>query len=119
MVRQFAAESSSGFFLWIQTSSDTWTRPEQFEVLCSFAATLAEDLFTQEKLTTVKVNNDDAWPVRDLRDVETLFDRLSVVVPVEFLPQRIRATGDAIITFEPNGARGVYACINGEKAASA
>ena len=50
MVRQFAAESTEAYFLRIDTPPGTWPREEQFELMCSFAATLAEDLFTGARL---------------------------------------------------------------------
>ena len=45
MIRQFAAESHDGYMLRLDTPAAVWSRPEQFELLCSFVATMAEDLF--------------------------------------------------------------------------
>jgi len=35
------------YFLRIDTAAGIWLREEQFERMCGFAATLAEDLFTE------------------------------------------------------------------------
>ena len=64
MVRQFAAESHDGYVLWVDAPAEVWTRPEQFELLCSLAGTMAEDLFTAGRLRGLCVN--DA-PLREVR----------------------------------------------------
>ena len=144
MVRQFAAESEEGFSLWVQTPAHVWTRPEQFELLCSFAATLAEDLFKAGKLHSAAVNRRPVVVVRRLRDLEAFLDQLAVVQPetetgrprlANEMPSEPEAPTDVKLrspfagpvigtrrkrlTFIPDGARGVSAYVNGEKAASA
>jgi uncharacterized protein (DUF58 family) len=129
LVRQFAAESAEGFSLWLQTESDVWPRPEQFELLVSFCATLAEDLFRAGRLTGVAIDDDMPSAVRRVHDVEALLDRLAVVQRKERTGPHGR--GDAVIrregelrgrknvmTFAPDGARGVVAFVDGERAAS-
>jgi uncharacterized protein (DUF58 family) len=123
LVRQFAAESHEGFSMWVQTRAETWTRPAQFELLCSFAATLAEDLFTAGKLGAVAIN-DDAWiPVRRVSDLESVLDRLALVETTsgDRAPSLRRAGGARtknVLTFAPDGALGVAAYVDGEKAAA-
>jgi uncharacterized protein (DUF58 family) len=127
MVRQFAAESRAGFSLWLTTPADLWTRPEQFELLCSFAVTLAEDLFKAGRLTAVAVNEDPLQRIRRLADLEAFFDRVAVLAPVDTAragsaPPFPAATGAPrrnVLTFAPDGARGVLALVDGYKAAAA
>lgn len=136
MVRQMAAETGEGFSLWVETAADRWTRPEQFELLCSLAATLAEDLFTAGKLRAASVSPDALTPIRRLRDLETFLDRLataaidaptsSFVSNFPLQPERRSTTGEPgivsrrnLLTFAPDGARGVAAYVNGEKTAAA
>jgi len=133
VVRQFAAESAEGFTLWLRTPAEIWTRAEQFELLVSFVATLAEDLFRAGKLLCAVVNDGPPMAVRGVRDLEEFMDQLAVVVCVgEVESRESRAeskkseAGNAallerrnIITFAPDGARGVAAYVDGEKTAAA
>ena len=136
MVRQMAAETGEGFSLWVETTADRWSRPEQFELLCCLAATLAEDLFTAGKLRAAGVGRDALTPIRRLRDLETFLDRLAVATIVEPLSasvsrsslqtDRLSTGGESgvlsrrnLLTFAPEGARGVAAYVNGEKTAAA
>ena len=139
MVRQFAAESAESFFLWLGTSPGGWPRAEQFELLCRFAATLAEDLFTAARLTGAAINAEEPIAIRRLRDLEAFLDRLAVLEPEtgnpapEFArPDGGRAAGlrpgagasagkyrRNVITFAPEGTQGVAAYVNGEKSATA
>lgn len=127
MVRQFAAESREGYSLWLTTPADVWTRPEQFELLCSFVVTLAEDLFKAGRLGAVALNEEPPQPVRRLQDLEAFFDRVALVTPVEAAPAGSAAPFTPVpgrprrnlLTFTPDGARGVSAHVDGHKAASA
>ena len=98
-----------------------WARPEQFELLVSFCATLAEDLFRGSRLTGVALDAEPPAPVRRVHDLELFLDRLAAVQPREIA----NASGGFLIakqnvmTFAPDGARGVAAYVDGQKAASA
>jgi uncharacterized protein (DUF58 family) len=125
MVRQFAAESAEGFFLWLTTPPGVWAREEQFELLCRLAATLAEDLFTAGRLTGTAVNREEPMVIRRVRDLESFLDRLAVL---EFAPEvqtalqetgRLAPARRNVITFAPEGSRGVAAYVDGEKTATA
>jgi uncharacterized protein (DUF58 family) len=139
MVRQFAAESAEGFFLWLETPPGGWPRAEQFELLCRFAATLAEDLFTAARLTGAAVNTEEPMAIRRVRDLESFLDRLAVLEPDSGnrMPEAARqadrreagpssSAGSPsgrfrrnVITFAPEGTRGVAAYVDGEKSATA
>ena len=146
MVRQFAAESHDGFVLRLDTSAEVWTRSEQFELLCSFAATLAEDYFAAGRLRGIIVNGGPLIETRRVRDIEAFLDQLAVIESSEGRtnpsavakamadkPGEPRLSGDAspyqsksssaftqnLLTFAPDGARGVAAYVDGIKTASA
>jgi uncharacterized protein (DUF58 family) len=128
LVRQFAAEGAEGFSLWLQTPAETWPRAEQFELLCGFAATLAEDLFTAGRLAAVAVNGGRRRNVRHLRDVEAFLDEVAAVRPTaeegeDAGPRREPADvfyrGRNLITFRPEGTRGAAAYVDGKKTAAA
>ena len=121
MLRQFAAESHDGFLLRLDTPADLWSRPEQFELLCSFAATMAEDLYAAGRLRGVSVNGGPVIDTRRLRDVEAFLDELARLEPVaepEAANGESRTTKN-VITFAPEGARGVAAYVDGHQTATA
>ena len=127
MVRQFAAESAEGFFLRVDTPPGRWPREEQFELLCSFAATLAEDLFTDGQLAGVAVNDQAPVMVRRVRDVEAFLDLLALLEwkpalesrdPKPEIPYPARVWRQ-VITFAPDGLHGIAAFVDGEKTATA
>jgi uncharacterized protein (DUF58 family) len=121
LVRQFAAESAEGYSLWLRTDAEIWSRPEQFELLINFTATLAEDLFRAGRLQSVAIDAGAPVPVRRVHDLELLLDRLAVMSPVAEArpPEDYQVTKQNVMTFVPDGARGVAAIVDGQKAASA
>jgi len=127
LVRQFAAESAAGFFLWVETGGGRWTREEQFELLCRLVATLAEDLFTEGRLRGAAIDAGEALDIRRVRDLESLLDRIAVLEwkPAEAAngapaaaaaPARPRRN---LVTFAAEGARGVAAYVDGKRTATA
>jgi len=128
LVRQFTAESSEGCTLWLETDPGRWTRPEQFELCLSLVATLAEDLFRRGELVRVAIDTEAPLPVRSVHDLEAFLDRLAALPPVT-AEGREPGPGESagptgggrrnLMTFAPDGARGVVAIIDGIKAASA
>lgn len=132
MVRQFAAEGAEGFFLRVETRPGLWPREEQFELLCSFAATLAEDFFTTGRLNGAAVNDEELIATRRVRDLESFLDRLAELkweagggapdaggMPVSGLRFPFSRSLRDVITFAPDGHHGVAAFIDGEKTATA
>jgi uncharacterized protein (DUF58 family) len=128
LVRQFAAESTEGLSLWLRTDAEVWARPEQFELLVSFCATLAEDLFREGQLISASIDDEVPMPIRRVNDLETLLDRLAVVqVRKEDADGREQRGGGApaptntrknLLTFAPDGTHGVAAYVDGEKTAT-
>ncbi len=121
MIRQFAAESHDGFVLRLDTPAGVWPHPEQFELLCSFAATMAEDLFAAGRLYGACLNGGPLLATRRLRDLEALLDQLAVLQPG---PERGAGSGELgaqknVITFAPDGVRGVAAYVDGHQTAAA
>ena len=131
LVRQFAAESTEGLSLWLRTDATVWTRPEQFELLVSFCATLAEDLFRSGQLIAAAIDDEPALPIRRVSDLEAWLDRLAVVQPRaemngaarrgEGAPAPVEPTKAKrnVLTFAPDGVRGVGAYVDGEQTATA
>lgn len=129
LVRQFSAERQEAFAIWLQTAADVWTRPEQFELFLSFAGSLAEDLFRAGKLTSVTIDTEPPRPVRRVRDLESFLDRLATIEPrlsgiaaddasvVSDTPGEVRGRRN-VLTFSPDGSRGVAAFVDGQRAAA-
>jgi hypothetical protein len=121
LVRQLAAESTEQFAVWLRTDAAMWNRQEQFEVLVSFAATLVEDLFRSDKLSSVALDAEPPVFIRRLRDLEAFLDRVALLEPTK------AAAGGAggataqranLITFAPDGPHGVAAWVHGQKLAA-
>ena len=121
LVRQFAAESAEGYSIWLRTDAGLWPRPEQFELLISLVATLAEDLFRSAQLRDVAIDAEPPMAVRRVHDLEMLLNQLAVARPAAHA-ERIGGEGSVarknLMTFVPEGARGVAAYVDGQKAAS-
>lgn len=126
LVRQFAAEGHEGYALHVDSDAELWPRPEQFELALGLAATLAEDLYKQERLRSVSIDDEPPQAVRRLRDVESFLDRLALL-------ERKQPSGDArpsqgrlngpgsrrVLRIEPQGVRGAAAILDGKPAATA
>ena len=123
MVRQYAAETQTGYVLWVRTAAEDWPRPDQFELMCSLAATLAEDFFRAGRLVAVALDDEAALPVRRRHDLDRFLDRLAVVKPspAHFIHHNaVTFSGRTnLMTLLPEGARGVAAYLDGTKAATA
>lgn len=124
LVRQHAAETRSTTLLWVETSTDRWPRPEQFEVMIRLAATLAEDLFREGRLAGYAIDDEPAKVVRKVQDVEQFLDELAVR---QISPQPLRDSkrprlgreSPGVLRFFPDGNRAVTADVNGDQAATA
>jgi len=122
LVRQFAAETAEGFSLWLWTDAGVWPRAEQFELLISFVATLAEDLYRGGRLLRVAINTGTPLAIRRMHDLEHFLDQLALVRPFESAVGGMAerpGMKQNVITFAPDGPRGVAAYVGGEKAAAA
>ena len=120
LVRQFAAESAEGYSMWLRTDAGLWSRPEQFELLIGFAATLSEDLFRGGRLVGVALDAERMMPVRRVHDLELWLDKLALARPLEAASGagEWQVAKQNVMTFAPDGARGVAAYVDGQKTAS-
>jgi uncharacterized protein (DUF58 family) len=125
LVRQFAAEGLEGFVLYVGSDAALWPRREQFELALGLAATLAEDLFKQERLQAVMIDEETPHAVRRLRDVESFLDRLALLElaerPVRYAegPRAVGPGMRRVLRIEPHGSRGAAAILDGNLAATA
>jgi uncharacterized protein (DUF58 family) len=124
LIRQFSAQSVEACSLWLRTDAAIWPRPEQFELLVSFAATLAQDLFREGRLQSAAIDAGPRAPMRRVADLESFLDRLAEARPLKDGARPASSSSDAarghfnLLTFEPDGTRGVAALLNGAKTAA-
>jgi uncharacterized protein (DUF58 family) len=115
LVRQPAAEAAEGYALRVCTEAARWPRPAQFELLLSVAAALAEDFYRRGRLQSFALGTGPAFAVRRLSDLERALDCLALAEPGPPMPAA--AGGREIVTFTPEGARGVVAWAGRERLA--
>jgi uncharacterized protein (DUF58 family) len=121
LIRQFSAQSSEACSMWLRTDAETWSRPEQFELMLSFAATLALDLFHAGRLQAAAIDGSAPVPIRRVADLESFLDRVSEASPTPGGGEARAQPGRArlnVLTFEPEGTRGVASFVNGYRTAA-
>ncbi|MCB1122405.1 MAG: DUF58 domain-containing protein, partial [Verrucomicrobiae bacterium] len=118
MVRELAEDKQPGYILVVDTSDEAWKTEPRLETLCSFAASLAEDLFTQNQLSFTIINGGEPLPIRCMADLEVFLNELAVVQPVR-KSSDVGAFRPNVISFEPGYPGGVYALVGLQKAGQA
>jgi uncharacterized protein (DUF58 family) len=125
LIRQFSSQNSDACSMWLRTGASVWSRPEQFELLMSFVATLAQDLFRAGRLQSAAIDAGAQAPMKRVADLDSFLDRLAEAQPLaqapgtDAGPARLGRPYTNLMTFEPEGARGVAAYVNGTKTAAA
>ncbi len=124
LIRQFSSQNSDACSIWLRTDAAVWTRPEQFELLMSFVATLAQDLFRAGRLRSAAIDTGRHFATKRIADLDSFLDRLAEAQPLAAPTSAADLASAAghvrsnLITFEPDGTRGVAAFINGNKIAA-
>lgn len=119
VVRQFSAENHAGYIFALRTPAAIWTDDEQFERLCRFVSSLAEDLFRLERIQGARVNDRPHLRIARRGDLELFQDQLATLERTgegEIGPD---FSGSSVITFEPNSSSGINAYVGAQKAATA
>jgi uncharacterized protein (DUF58 family) len=118
VVRQTGEEQKSGYHLVVEPTRALWADAAQFERLCSFAASLAEDLFTTGLLRAATVQGGASQNMTRLTDLHSFFDQLAHLAPAEHAPGSAPASHD-VITFQPGSRQQVHVYLGGQLAGSA
>jgi uncharacterized protein (DUF58 family) len=119
MVRQMCEEHQEAFLLFVETPASLWSDPEQFEALCSFAASLAEDLFMEDRLWGAGINDEPVIVMKKISDLHFILGRLAELQPVDHYTPIEEITAATIINFGPGPGKQVYSYVGGNKAGSA
>jgi uncharacterized protein (DUF58 family) len=119
VVQQFGAEHQSGFVLEINSDRAIWRDDPQFELLCSFISSLAEDLFRLDRLHGARVNSGAYHRVARRSDLDFVQDQLATLQRVGEDRRVLPPRGRSVVTFEPSQKSGIHAYVGGQKAATA
>jgi uncharacterized protein (DUF58 family) len=119
VVQQFAAENHSGFLFSLQSYQHLWPDEVQFEHLCSFVSSLAEDLFRQERLHGVQINGGLQKRISRRSDLDYFQDQLATLQRVEVDGGGVDLSTPGAVTFEADPVTGINAYVRGQKAATA
>jgi len=118
VVRQTGEEQKSGYHLVVEPTKALWPDAVQFEKLCGFAASLAEDLFTAGLLRAATVQGGATQNMARLADLHSFFDQLARLTPAEHAAERTPA-GHDVITFQPARRQQVHVHLGGQLAGAA
>jgi uncharacterized protein (DUF58 family) len=118
VVRQTGEEQKSGYHLVVEPTQALWADPAQFERLCAFAGSLAEDLFTSGLLRAATVHGGVSQTMARLADLHSFLDQLARLTPAEHAAGRA-PTGHDIITFQPGPRQQVHVFLGGQPAGAA
>ena len=115
MIRQLAQEGEQGFHLCVDTVATDW-RSEQFDLLCSLVCSLSEDLYSAGRLESVTIADDDPLPVRTIRDLHDVFDRMAILELKDVPVRHLSGMHINRVTFRPNGEDGVFIYVDEQQA---
>ncbi|WP_269540236.1 DUF58 domain-containing protein [Cerasicoccus fimbriatus] len=119
MVRQTEEENRDGYIIFVETPDSIWREPAQFERLCSFAASLAEDLFRESRLVGVAMNDEPLLVIKRLHDLQLFLEMLARAEPTPGYKSASEHYGSNLITFKPGTKNQVHAYLTGNLAGSA
>lgn len=109
-VRETEQEHHQAFSIRVDPSPRVWQNEAQFEILCAFAGSLAEDLFQRDQLRSVTVAGKGSWPVGGIEDLYKFLDTIALLEweTDSELPAAGRVDANTV-TFLPGPGREVLA----------
>lgn len=118
MVKETAEDKQPGYVIAVDTTHEAWRTESRLDHLCRFVASLAEDLFTQNQLSSTIINGGEPLMIRSISDLEEFLDAISILEPVDRASE-IGSHRNNVITFEPVYPGGVHALVGLQKAGQA
>ena len=119
IVRETSDENQDAYLIFLETPGDIWPHSEQFETLCSFVGSLAEDLYMSDRLWGAAINDRPVQTIKRLSDLHALLAELARLEPIDHYMPIQEVMGATIITFKPGPNNQVFAYVGGNKAGSA
>ncbi len=118
MVRELSEENNDAYLIFIETPSDIWNNNDQFEKLCSFAGSLAEDLYRKNKLWGAAINDNQPFVIKRLSDLHNFLEKLARQETIKNYKPVTEIANATIVTFSPGTGDNVNAYVGGNKAGS-
>lgn len=118
MIRQMAEENRDGYLLFLETPESVWQEGVALEKLCSYAASLAEDLFREGRLIGYAINDEPVTAVKRLHDLHSFMHVLAELKPVSRYEPAAEVTGPNVVIFRPGSGGSVNAYLGGSLAGS-
>lgn len=112
IVKQNATETQSLLDIVVDPAAFLWKKEESFEKMCSFAASLAEDLFLEGKLDSCYIVGGPSIRIQRVPDLEAYFDALSELVVSEAECEYQEIGGTNRVSFQPISGGNVGAYVN-------
>lgn len=119
MVKQNAAESQARYSMVVDPSRSFWSNGMVFEKMCSFAVSLAEDLFLAGDLNYCRVIGGSTIKISRVADLESFFDEVAEIEMEGRSGEDREANYGNAITFSQLDSKSVGAIINGVTIAKA
>ncbi len=117
-VRQFTAENQAGYFFFLDTAEALWWTEEQFDRVCRFVFTLAEDFFQANRILGASIDDRPAAYFHRYVDLAGFFDTLATLNMTARDRHLTPPLHDNLVTFESNGGSGIIARCAGESIAT-
>ncbi|MGJ8639053.1 MAG: DUF58 domain-containing protein [Opitutaceae bacterium] len=117
-VRQLAQEGESGYHLVVDTDRNTWDAVN-FETLCSLLCSLANDLFHDGRLDSIRVDGQSPMVIQNMRDLHDFFDVLALLERKQVSVTERAYIPKNSVTFRPCGERSVAIYVDEKKAGQA
>lgn len=112
IVKQNANETQAIFDLVVDPASFLWRDLETFDKMCSFAASLAEDLFLEGKIDNCYIVGGPSIRIQRVTDLEAFFDALAELTVGSGESEQSEVSGHNRISFQPTQGGGVGAFVN-------
>ncbi len=119
VVKQNAAESQARYSLVVNPSRYLWAKEDLFEKMCSFVASLAEDLFLAGDLDHCRIVGGPSIKISRVADLGSFLDEISALKWGADSSDGESATQSNCVVFSPLDGNSVGAIVNGTTIAKA
>lgn len=119
VVKQHAAESQARYSLVVNPSRYLWPKEDLFEKMCSFVASLAEDLFLAGDLDYCRIVGGPAIKISRVADLGSFLDEISALEWGADTSDSENAAKSGCVVFSPIDGSSVGAIVNGTTIAKA
>ncbi len=119
VVKQHAAESQARYSIVLNPSRYLWPKEDVFEKMCSFVASLAEDLFLAGDLDHCRIVGGASIKISRVADLSSFLDEVSALVWGADSSDREGLVQSNCVVFSPIDGNSVGAIVNGTTIAKA